>query len=139
MRLYIVTGAPTLFYQQCNQNSCILSSLASALHHMGDGYASEYIIRRNQNSFLEIQNKVQMHFCRDILLRHHKGKNEKRPNYCIEEWHTSMPYDILRSQYTYLTVCFLLDTWQRTNHCIIICGKWIFDSNLKVALPLTQS
>ena len=29
MRLYIFTGAPTLFYQQGNQNSCILLSLAS--------------------------------------------------------------------------------------------------------------
>ena len=40
MRFYIVPGAPTLFYQQSNHNSCILSSLSSALHHMGDGYAS---------------------------------------------------------------------------------------------------
>ena len=29
MRLYIVTLAPTLFYQQGNHNSCILLSLAS--------------------------------------------------------------------------------------------------------------
>ena len=40
MRLYIVPGAPTLLYQQGNKNLCILSSLASALHYMGDGYAS---------------------------------------------------------------------------------------------------
>ena len=40
MLLYIVPGAPTLFYQQGNQNLCILSSLASALHYMGDVYAS---------------------------------------------------------------------------------------------------
>ena len=30
MRLYIFPGAPTLFYQQSNQNSCILTSLASS-------------------------------------------------------------------------------------------------------------
>ena len=29
MRLYIVPGAPTLFYQQGNNNLCILLSLAS--------------------------------------------------------------------------------------------------------------
>ena len=40
MRLYIVTGAPTLFYQQGNHNSCILQSLTSELHYMDDGYAS---------------------------------------------------------------------------------------------------
>ena len=25
-----------------------------------------------------------------------------------------------------------------TNHCITVCGKWIFDSNSEVAFPLTQ-
>ena len=39
MRLYIVPGSPTLFYQKCNHISCILSSLASALYYMGDRYA----------------------------------------------------------------------------------------------------
>ena len=65
-------------------------------------------------------------------------KTEKRINYRIEEWHTSTPYNIFRNQYTYSTVCLLLEMWHWTNHCIIVCGKCIFDSNLKVALPLTQ-
>ena len=37
---YIIPGTPTLFYQQVNHNSFILSSLASVLHYMGDVYAS---------------------------------------------------------------------------------------------------
>ena len=49
-----------------------------------------------------------------------------------------MPYDIFRNQSTYTTVCLLLDTWHRTDNCITVFGKWIFDSNLKVALPLIQ-
>ena len=65
-------------------------------------------------------------------------KNQKRTNYCIEGWHTSTPYDILWNQYTYTTVFLLLDIWHRIDHCITVCGKWIFYSNLKVALPLTQ-
>ena len=36
---------------------------------------------------------------------HHKEKNEKRLNYCIEGWHTSTPYDIFWSQSTYPNVC----------------------------------
>ena len=36
--LYIVTGSPTLLYQQGNHNSCISSSLASSLHFMCDEY-----------------------------------------------------------------------------------------------------
>ena len=37
------------------------------------------------------------------------------------------------------TVCLLLDTAHWSDHCITVCGKWIFDSNLKLALPLTRA
>ena len=77
MHLYIVPSAPTLFYQQGNHNSCILSPLASAFHYMVDEYTSEYITRRKQIFILEIQNKGRMHFCRDILIKNHKDKTEK--------------------------------------------------------------
>ena len=36
-------------------------------------------------------------------------------------------------------MCLLLDTAHQTNHCITVCGKWVFDSNLESALPLTKS
>ena len=35
-------------------------------------------------------------------------------------------------------MCLLLETWHRNDHCITVWGRWIFDSNFKVALPLTQ-
>ena len=66
-RLHIVPGAPTLNFSQGNQNSCIISSLASAFYYMGDELASEYIIRRKQKYLSFINNKCQMQFCRDIL------------------------------------------------------------------------
>ena len=79
-----------------------------------------------------------MQFCRDIELGHHKEKYEKILNYCIEEWHTSTPYDIFWNQYNYPTVCLLLDTLHRTNHLIEFCGKWIFGPNFEVKFPITQ-
>ena len=36
-------------------------------------------------------------------------------------------------------MCLLLDTAQRTDHCITVCNKWIFDYNLEFALPLTSA
>ena len=36
-------------------------------------------------------------------------------------------------------MCLLLDTAHRTDHCINVCGKWIFDYNLESALPLTEA
>ena len=36
-------------------------------------------------------------------------------------------------------MCLLLDTEHQTNHCITVCVKWIFDSNLEYTLPLTEA
>ena len=36
-------------------------------------------------------------------------------------------------------VCLFLDTAHQTNHCITVCGKWLFDSNLESALALTEA
>ena len=36
-------------------------------------------------------------------------------------------------------MCLLLETSHRTDHCITVCGKWIFDSNLEFALLLTSA
>ena len=137
MSLYIFPGAPSLFYQQVNHNSYILLSLASALHYMGDEYASEYIITHKKKHFLEIQNKGWMHFCCDILMGHLKNY-KKRLNYCIEECHTSTLHNIFRRQSTYPTLCLLLETWHRNDCCVTVCGKWIFDSNFEVSFPITQ-
>ena len=41
-----VPDVPIIKYSQGIQNSCIISSLESALYYMGDELASEYIIRR---------------------------------------------------------------------------------------------
>ena len=73
-----------------------------------------------------------------ILLWDITKEKTKKLNYRIEEWNTSTPYDIFQNQPTYPTVCFFLDTWHRNDHCITVCGKLIFDYNLKEALPLKQ-
>ena len=106
---------------------------------MGDEITSEYIIRRKQNSLSFIHNKGRMQLCCDILMGQNREKNEIRIHYRIQEWHTFTTYDILHNHSNYPTVCLLLDTAHRADHCITVCGKCIFDSNLKLALPLTRA
>ena len=48
-------------------------------------------------------------------------------------------FDILQNYCNDPNVCLVLDTAHRTNHCITVCGKWIFDSNLESALPPTKT
>ena len=43
-------------------------------------------------------------------------------------------YDILQNHYNDPTVRLLLDTAQKTDNVITICGKWIFDYNLEFCI-----
>ena len=63
-----LTDGPTIKYSQGIQNSCIISFLASSLYYMGDELASEYIIRRKQQSLDFIHSNGQMQFCHDALM-----------------------------------------------------------------------
>ena len=45
----------------------------------------------------------------------------------------------MQNHSNYQTVCLLLDMAHWTDHCITVCGKWIFDSNLVFPLPLTKA
>ena len=73
-------------------------------------------------------------------MRQQREKNELKIHYHIQEWNTNTTtYDILHNHYNYPTVCLLLDTSHLTDNCITVCGKWIFDSNLEFALPLTKA
>ena len=68
-----------------------------------------------------------------------REKSEQKIHYQIQEWNTSTTtYDILQNHSNYPTVCLLLDTTHRTDHCITVYVKWIFDSNLEFALLLTE-
>ena len=72
-----VSDGPTIKYSQAIQNSCIISSLASASYYMEDELASEYIIRRKQQSLAFIHSNGQMQFCRDILIGQYRKEINK--------------------------------------------------------------
>ena len=73
-------------------------------------------------------------------MRQQKEKNELKIHYHFQEWNTfTTTYDILQNHSNYPTVYLLLDTAHRTDHCITVCGKWKFDSNLEFTLPLTSA
>ena len=118
----------------------MISSLASALYYMGDVHASKYIIRRKQLSLTFIHDKGQMQFLHNTLMGINREKNRTKntlSNSGMKKNTTT--FDILQNHCNYPTVCLLLDTAHQTNHCITVCGKWLFDYILGSALPLTEA
>ena len=77
-----VPDGPTIKYSHGIQNSCIISSLVSALYYIIDELASEYIIRRKQQSLVFVHSNGQMQLCRDALMGQSREKNNKE--YIIE-------------------------------------------------------
>ena len=64
-----------------------------------------------------------------------KKKKEQKIHHQIQEWNTSTTtYDILQNHSNYPTVCLLLDTAHRTDNCITVCSKWIFDSHFGIGI-----
>ena len=72
-----VPNVTTIEYSQGIQESCIISSLASALYYMGDVHASEYIIRRKELSLTFIRDKGQMQFLHNTVMGYTEKKRTK--------------------------------------------------------------
>ncbi len=135
----ITDDNPCVYFLQGNKNTCIISSLASAVRYMGDVYASDYIIQRREESLYKLEHKGRMQYCKDIIMGQFKQKGERKLNYGVEEWKEQPSYNIFTNISPYPTVCNLLDESLGTGHCVTVCNKWIFDSNFEQALPLTQN
>ena len=73
-----VHDGPTIKYSQGIQNSCIISSLASALYYTEDELASEYIIRRKQQYLAFEHSNDIMQFFHDTLMGQYREKKEQK-------------------------------------------------------------
>ena len=67
-----------------------------------------------------------------------KIKGEQNLRYNMTIWKENDAFDILNDINEALTLVQLLESLGNVNHDISIVGNWIFDSNYKKALFLTQ-
>ena len=65
-----------------------------------------------------------------MLKKHTKPLNFKILK--VNDW------NILKNEENNLIVVLLQGSDGKEDHCVTILGKWIFDSNLKNAIPLTK-
>ena len=65
-------------------------------------------------------------------------KREQTLQYNLKIWKKNNDFDILNNISEDVTLVQLMDSLGNVNHAISIVGHWIFDSNYKKALCLTQ-
>lgn len=122
---------PRLEYMQKGMDTCLFSSLASALHYLGLEESAAVIAARaqqyaasspngivNWEGLLQVMNKT----CRWLVPRKLHGKN----------------FQILTDISDYPTTVSLQAVDGGTQHAVTVVGKFIFDSNCERALPLTE-
>ena len=134
------TEAPMIKYHQKIYNSCCLISLTSAFQCIGDNRAVTFLVNRIEES-LTLQTEIfksRIHFDNTIMKNRRKIKGEQNLQYNLTIWKKHNGFDILNDISEDVTVVQLMESLGNVNHAISVVGYWIFDSNYKKSLCLTQ-
>ena len=117
-----------------------MSSLASDFHCINDNRA----VPSPENSIevsltLEKENcKNIIHFDNAIMSNRRKIKGIHNLRYNLTIWRENYAFGILNDIRENVTLVQLMDSLVNVNNYISILGSWIFDSNYKKSLCLTQ-
>ena len=82
--------------------------------------------------------KSRINFDNDIIKKRRKIKCEHNLQYNLTIWKKNIDFDNLNDISEDVTLVQLMDSPGNVNHDISIVGNWIFDSNYKKDICLTQ-
>lgn len=121
-------------YKQGSEDTCVLSSLASCVHALGDCNTAKDIAGLIQISTTSTN---MMQLAHDFIRGKLRQKNQKRHKYEVVRHYQvgkgQQPIPLLTDINDDITLCALSN-----NHCVAIWRKWIFDSTVSHALPLNE-
>ena len=128
--------APLIQCHQKRSNSYCLSSLASAFHGIGDNRDFTVLVNRIEKSLTLFKSIIRFDDYR--MKNRRKIKGEQNLQYNLTIWKKNYDFDILNDISEDVTLVQLIDSLGNVNHDISVVGYWIFDSNYKKSLFLTQ-
>jgi hypothetical protein len=125
----LATGPKVNYVQTNNQRTCMVYSMASAVHYAGGKQLASEI--RNMATRFEF--KVGAFSCfLQFMERKHKSLKATRIK--------STNFDLLERREESIILTCIRGADGKEDHCIAVYQEWIFDSNFPNALPLsTQS
>ena len=125
-----VRGDPTVAYQQGRKDSCVFSSAASALFHLGETNAARVVVAHIPASLKHDDPMALLH---DVL----NSKKVKTVEVVCSFKRGQL--DLLSAESLDPTTVQLLGEDGGTGHAVTIVGPWIFDATLPHALPLSRA
>ena len=124
---HLQKGPEIKYKQEEGQNTCLVFSFASALHHIGAKQAAYELIRKQK----KIINKS------DTVKRFSVAVRDCDKNLYFKILKKSK-WDILNPGINKLVVASLRGSDLKEDHCVTIHNNWVFDSNFKWALLLCK-
>ena len=125
---------PIVPFRQGNNNTCVYHSFASCLYYLGIRDLAKYVNEKARKESTKVDNLER------LIKTVHTFKKKKIPYKHFK----NEQYDLLTHNGDYEdarnpTVYVLQGEDGNCEHAITVTGPWIFDSNLKNAIPLTQN
>ena len=134
-------SAPSVKYQQGNNSTCVISSVASAMHAFGVSIgstsvqrAAESLVARAKESIKQSVNRID--FLQQVVMKELKGWRIPEQ---VLSGDAAATFDCLATKSLYPACILIHGSDGSTDHCITTLGDWIFDSNKSHALPLCQA
>ena len=126
-------------YHQKPSTSCCLSSLSSDFNSIGNNRYTNALVNCIEESLTLRTNRFRniIDFANDIMKNKFCLKGEQHLRYNLKKWKKGAS-NILNDISENVTLVQLMESIGNVNHSISIVGHWIFDSNYKKALFLTQ-
>ena len=114
--------------------------MASAFHFIGDNRSATSLVNEIEESLTLQTEKIysRIHFSDYIMKNRRKNKVVQNLQYNLNILKKSDAFDILNDISEDVTLVQLMGSLGNVNNAISILGYWIFDSNYKKALCLTQ-
>ena len=125
-----VRVGPTVAYQQGLKDSCVFSSAASALFHLGEKEAARIVAARIPVS---LKHNDPMALLHDVL------NSKKVKTVEVVKVFNRGRLDLLSDESPDPTTVQLLGEDGGAGHAVTIVGPWIFDATLPHALPLSRA
>ena len=117
-----------------------MSSLAPDFQFIGDDRAVTAFVNLIEESLTLQKEKIRniIHFANSIMTNRMKIKGEHNLRYNLKVWKKNDAFGIINNVSEYVTLVQLMDSLGNVNHAISILRYWIFDSNYRKLLCLTQ-
>ena len=115
-------------------SACVFCSLSSKFYFVDDKISADCFKDKITPS---LKSNYRLNFVQDVGMNNLIDKGKTRYKFLYKIFKEQDGYDPLLDISTFSTLIQLKEFIDGVQHCVTVVGKWIFDSNSTLSLPIT--